>query len=85
MDAENIDFTTLVDGIRDMWGNSCVLLNVPQGHGSDFKGVVSTLNVPDDTSGALVDPNEIHEPLLESIIEVDESNDGALFRRHTSQ
>jgi len=73
MDAENIEFDTLMNGIREMWGNQCVLLNVPQGHGHDFKGVASTLNVPDDTSGALVDPAEIHDPLLESIIEVDEA------------
>ena len=53
-------------------GSQCVLLNVPIGHGADFKGVVSTLNVPDDTAGALMDPASISEPLLESIIEVDE-------------
>lgn len=73
MDAENIDFPALVDGIREMWGPACVLLNVPVGHGSSFKGVISTLHVPSDTSGALMDPNEIHDPLLESIIEVDEA------------
>src|SRR5262249_3853 len=28
MDSDNIDFPALVDGIRDMWGNKCVLLNV---------------------------------------------------------
>ncbi len=72
MDAENIDFAALMRSIQELWGNSCVLLNVPVGHGSDFKGVISTLHVPDDTRGALVDPNEIHDPLLESIIEVDE-------------
>ncbi|MEQ8788151.1 MAG: elongation factor G [Pirellulaceae bacterium] len=73
MDAENIEFDQLMNGIREMWGNQCVLLNVPRGHGHDFKGVASTLNVPGDTSGALVDPTEIHDPLLESIIEVDEA------------
>jgi elongation factor G len=72
MDAENIDFSALVDSIREMWGNSCVLLNVPVGHGGSFKGVVSTLTIPADTSGALLDPQDIHDPLLESIIEVDE-------------
>ncbi|MHB0955294.1 MAG: elongation factor G [Pirellulaceae bacterium] len=72
IDAENVDFPALVDAIREMWGSSCVLLNVPVGHGSNFKGVVSTLNVPAETAGALVDPQEIHDPLLESIIEVDE-------------
>lgn len=72
MDAENIDFPALVDSLKELWGNQCVLLNVPIGHGHDFKGVVSTLNVPKDTAGALLDPNEIREPLLESIIEADE-------------
>jgi len=72
MDAENIEFNELVNSIQEMWGPKCVLLNVPIGHGPDFKGVVSTLKVPDDSTGALTDPAEIHEPLLESIIEVDE-------------
>jgi len=72
LDDENIDFPALVDSIKEMWGNACTPLNVPVGHGADFKGVVSTLQVPDDTSGALLDPNEINEPLIESIIEVDE-------------
>lgn len=73
MDAENIDFPALIESIRELWGGACVLLNVPVGHGHDFKGVVSTLHVPDDTSGALLDPAEINEPLIESIIEVDEA------------
>ncbi|MGB6042227.1 MAG: elongation factor G [Pirellulales bacterium] len=72
MDADNIDFPALVQGIKELFGNACVPLNVPIGHGSDFKGVVSTLNVPEDTAGALLDPKEIHEPLIESIIEADE-------------
>jgi len=72
MDAENVDFPTLIDAIRKMWGNACVLLNVPVGHGANFKGVVSTLHVSGDATDALLDPQEIHDPLLESIIEVDE-------------
>ena len=73
MDGDNIDFPGLLETIRSLWGNQCVLLNVPVGQGADFRGVVSTLRVPDDTSGALVDPQEIHDPLIESIIEVDEA------------
>jgi elongation factor G len=72
MDGENIDFPAVLSVIQEMWGSACVPLNVPVGHGHDFKRVVSTLVVPDDTAGALMDPNEIHDPLLESIIEVDE-------------
>ncbi len=73
MDGDNIDFPGLLETIRSLWGKQCVLLNVPVGQGADFRGVVSTLRVPDDTSGALVDPQEIHDPLIESIIEVDEA------------
>jgi elongation factor G len=72
MDAENIDFATLVDGIQELFGKACVLLNVPLGHGADFKGVANTLKPPADTAGALIDPAEISESLLETIIEVDE-------------
>ncbi|MFT5523865.1 MAG: elongation factor G, partial [Pirellulaceae bacterium] len=73
MDDENIDFPALLLAIQELWGARCVLLNVPIGQGPDFKSVVSTLRVPDDTSGALMDPAEINEPLIESIIEVDEA------------
>lgn len=73
MDSDNIDFPALIDNVKEMFGSACVLLNVPLGHGSDFRGVASTLSVPDDTEGALIDPGEISESLLESIIEVDEA------------
>jgi elongation factor G len=72
MDADNIDFPALIELIQEMFGKACQLLNVPLGKGSDFRGVASTLRVPDDTAGALVDPSEIHTSLIESIIEVDE-------------
>lgn len=73
MDADNIDFPALLNTIHELWGGRCVLLNVPLGHGADFRGVVDVLNPPADTAGALVDPSGIREPLLESIIEVDEA------------
>jgi elongation factor G len=72
MDGDNIDFDAVVGDIQNMWGAQCVLLNVPVGQGTDLKGVVSTLRVPDDAAGALVEPSEINGPLMESIIEVDE-------------
>ena len=73
LDADNINFEELVANIKEVFGNGCVPVNVPCGLGNDFKGVVSTLQVPDDTSGAVLDPNEISESLVESIIEVDEA------------
>jgi elongation factor G len=72
MDGDNIDFAALVNSIRELFGNQCVLLNVPRGHGQELKGVVSTLRVPENVDDAEVDPREIHDALIESIIEVDE-------------
>ena len=48
MDTDNIEFTTLVKNIQEMFGKSCQLLNVPLGRGPDFHGVASTLKVPSD-------------------------------------
>ncbi len=72
MDSENIDFAGLISSIQELWGTRCALFNVPLGSGHDFRGVASTLKPPADTSGALIDPASIREPLIESIIEVDE-------------
>ncbi len=72
MGSDNIDFSAVLNSIQELFGNECVLLNVPLGCGADFRGVASTLNVPEDTSGAVVDPAEIHESLIESIVMADE-------------
>ncbi len=72
LDAENVDFPALLESIRELFGTGCVLLNVPLGLGSQFRGVASTLDVPDDVAGAAIDPNEIHESLIESIVEADD-------------
>jgi len=72
MASDNSDVPALVESLRELFGKSCVLFNVPLGQGAHFRGVASTLKPPADAAGALVDPNEISESLLESIIEVDE-------------
>lgn len=72
LDTDNIDLPGLVNSIKESFGNGCVLLNVPLGLGDQVKGVASTLNVPADTAGAVVDPKSINESLIESIVEVDE-------------
>ncbi|MGL6225366.1 MAG: elongation factor G [Thermoguttaceae bacterium] len=73
MDGDNVDFPKLIELVKDVFGNECVPLNVPIGHGQGFKGVVSTLAPPADTSGALLDPKEIHENLIETIVTADEA------------
>ncbi len=73
MDADNVDYPALVESIKEVWGQACIPLNVPLGAGADFKGVASCLEVSGDAAGALIDPNEIHEGLIEAIVEVDEA------------
>ncbi len=73
LDADNIDFPGLTGAIKEVFGTQCALFNVPIGQGHEFKGVVSTLDVPADTAGALVDPAELSEAVMESIIEADEA------------
>ncbi len=73
MDAENVDFPTLMETIREVLGHACVPLNVPIGHGHDFRGVTSTLKLAAKADGALVNPADVHGTLIESIIEVDDA------------
>ncbi len=72
MDSDNIDFPALLGSIQSLFGKACIPLNVPIGSGHDFKGVVSTLKVAGPAPGALIDPAEINQALIESIVEVDE-------------
>lgn len=71
--TDNIDFPGLIDSIKEVFGSGCVPLNVPLGLGDSLRGVASTLHVPGDIEGAPLDPKEINEALVESIIEVDEA------------
>ena len=61
LDTDNINFPGLIDSIKEVFGTQCALFNVPIGQGHDLKGVVSTLDVPKDAAGALIDPAEVSE------------------------
>jgi elongation factor G len=73
LDTDNINFPGLIDSIKEVFGTQCALFNVPIGQGHDLKGVVNTLDPPKDTAGALVDPKQLSESVMESIIEADEA------------
>ncbi len=73
MDADNVDFPALLHTLQELFGKSVIPLNVPIGHGHNFKGVASTLHPPAKADGALIDPHAIHEGLVEAIIEVDDA------------
>jgi len=72
MDLHDVDFPGLLDDIHSVFGTACLPLNVPLGSGTEFRGVVSTLNPAEDTAGVLIDPSSFTEKVIETIIEIDE-------------
>jgi elongation factor G len=72
-DADNIKLDELILQIQEVFGAVCIPLNVPNAMGSDFTGVISTLSVPTDTNGAVLDPADINKTLLDAIVEADEA------------
>src|SRR5437667_1609500 len=72
LDGDNIDFPGLLQSIQELWGKQCVLYNVPLGVGANFHGVASCLKPPAEAKDALVNPADVHDALIEAIVEVDE-------------
>jgi elongation factor G len=72
LDDENADFAKLYHSIRELFGTSCLPLNIPLGNGHHLRGVASTLKPPADLKDAVVDPAQIRTALVDAIIEHDE-------------
>jgi len=78
LDKDNINFYALVDSIKERFGKSCVLVNMPIGTGPEFKSVVDLLDKTaiDKLSG---ESKEYALKLRNSLIElVAEKNDELL-------
>ncbi|MGE3314730.1 MAG: elongation factor G [Planctomycetaceae bacterium] len=72
-DLDNLDFNRILSDIQDTFGASCVPLNLPVGLGANFKGVVSTLDVPDTIpDGVVADPKAMNQTLMDAIVEADD-------------
>ena len=73
MDADNVDYRTDLESIRENFGNSCVPFNVPIGQGASFSGVVDVLQThDDDPADCPLPPSEAYQMLVEQIVETDE-------------
>lgn len=71
VDASHIP--QVIETIREQFGASCVLMNVPIIEGENFTGVISTVNPPKETpANAAFDPQEIHRQLMDIAVETDE-------------
>ncbi len=73
-DLDNLNFERILDSLQETFGAACVPMNLPVGLGSGFSAVVSTLNVPASVpAGAVADPKEWNQPMMDAIVEADES------------
>ena len=82
MDGENIDFSGLLDQIRENLGSECAPVMLPVGQGPDFSGVVDLLSPPGRVpDGVVGDVEEARGSLVETIVEADE----ALMERYLEE
>jgi elongation factor G len=72
MDSENVDYPHLLLDIQKFFGHECIPINLPIGHGPDFKGVKDMLVDPGKGAGTLVDAQQTHKALIEEVIELDD-------------
>ncbi len=74
LNGENIDLDGLVNEIRETFGEKCHLWDVPDGTGADFSAVYSVLNPPSDVPAGIKEKiDSLKDPLMEAIVEVDDS------------
>jgi elongation factor G len=82
LDSENADFDSLLQALRQTFGNRCLLYNIPVGIGAGFKGVVNVLQPPASLpQGLLADPEAARAQLTDAIVEADE----ALMEQYLSE
>jgi elongation factor G len=73
MDAENVDFRSDLEAIRESFGSQCVPFNVPIGQGATFSGIVDVLRSHDeDPAECPLPPTEAYRMVVEQIVELDE-------------
>ena len=73
MDAENVDFRSDLEAIRESFGTQCVPFNVPIGQGSTFSGIVDVIQShEEDPAACPLAPSEAYRMVVEQIVELDE-------------
>ncbi len=73
MDAENVDYRSDLEAIRESFGSQCVPFNVPIGQGPAFSGIVDVIQSHDeDPPECPVPPTEAYRMVVEQIVELDE-------------
>ncbi len=73
MDDANADFGKLLHKCRELWGTAVVPVQVPLGQGDALTGVASTIQLPSEAAGAVMNLAHAHEQLVEKLVETDET------------
>ena len=72
-DERKANLPQLMNSICRQFGSACVLMNVPIGIGPGLSGVVDAVRVPDQVpDGAVMNPAEAHQRIVEAAVEADE-------------
>ena len=73
MDAENVDYRSDLEAIRESFGTQCVPFNVPIGQGPSFADIVNVIQSHDeDPADCPLPPTEAYRMVVEQIVELDE-------------
>jgi elongation factor G len=74
LDAEKVDLAALVSAIQASFGKNCVLFNVPDAVGPNFKRVICLLDPPKDVPATCpVDAASLRTQLIDAVVECDEA------------
>lgn len=74
LDADKIDFEGLIESIQATFGKNCVLFNVPDAVGADFKRVICLLDPPAEVPQSCpVDLTTVRTQLIDAVVECDEA------------
>ncbi len=74
LDADKIDFEALIESIQATFGKNCVLFNVPDAVGPEFKRVICLLDPPNDVPKTCpVDVATVRTQLIDAVVECDEA------------
>ena len=73
IDADGVQFSSVVDSIREAFGKNCVLFNMPNNLGANFSGVIDIVHKPTNVPTTFpYDQREARTQLIEAIVEVNE-------------
>ncbi|MGI9474527.1 MAG: elongation factor G [Rubripirellula sp.] len=73
LDDPQSDYQSILNQCRELWGSGVVPVQVPVGQGESLTDVVSTVDLPGEARGAVMNLAHAHEQLVEKLVETDET------------